>query len=162
MAARDDLNNWDRLVESWGGDTQGKFGLGCAPESLQNLTLLDCETARIFAYSSTRDRHIKYIYQKKKYARAVKQKVWNEAENRERNWGETPKNRPHMPFGPFARVRLLRHGYRFLYRFWEKKRTVLQSKPCIRQKISLPILRQETLFYGPDFFLFCVQYKVIF
>ena len=88
-----------------GGDTQGKFGLGCASESLQNLTLLDCETARIFAYSSTRDRHIKYIYKKKKYARAVKQKVWNEAENRERNWGETQKNRPHKPFG---RVRLAR------------------------------------------------------
>ena len=60
MAALDDLNNWKRLVESW-GDTQGKFGLGCASESLQNLTLLDCETARIFAYSSTRDRHIQYI-----------------------------------------------------------------------------------------------------
>ena len=26
-----------------------------------------------------------------KYARAVKQKVWNETENRERDWGETPK-----------------------------------------------------------------------
>ena len=25
------------------------------------------------------------------YARAVKQKVWNEAENRERDWGETLK-----------------------------------------------------------------------
>ena len=24
-----------------------------------------------------------------KYARAVKQKVWNEADNRERDWGET-------------------------------------------------------------------------
>ena len=24
-----------------------------------------------------------------KYARVVKQKVWNEAENRERDWGET-------------------------------------------------------------------------
>ena len=28
-----------------------------------------------------------------KYARAVKQKVWNEAENRERDWGETLKRR---------------------------------------------------------------------
>ena len=28
-----------------------------------------------------------------KYARAVKQKVWNEAENRERDWGETLKLR---------------------------------------------------------------------
>ena len=26
-----------------------------------------------------------------KYARAVKKKVWNEAENRERDWGETLK-----------------------------------------------------------------------
>ena len=26
-----------------------------------------------------------------KYARAVKQKIWNEAENRERDWGETLK-----------------------------------------------------------------------
>ena len=26
-----------------------------------------------------------------KYARAVKRKVWNEAENRERDWGETLK-----------------------------------------------------------------------
>ena len=24
-----------------------------------------------------------------KYAQAVKQKIWNEAENRERDWGET-------------------------------------------------------------------------
>ena len=28
-----------------------------------------------------------------KYARAVKQKVWNEAENRERDWGETLRAR---------------------------------------------------------------------
>ena len=28
-----------------------------------------------------------------KYTRAVKQKVWNEAENRERDWGETLKIR---------------------------------------------------------------------
>ena len=37
-----------------------------------------------------------------KYARAVKQKVWNEAENRERDWGETLVR--------FACVRLLRHS----------------------------------------------------
>ena len=34
-----------------------------------------CKTVRIFAYSST-------------YARAVKQKVWNEAKNREQDWGK--------------------------------------------------------------------------
>ena len=28
-----------------------------------------------------------------KYARAVKQKVWNEAQNRERDWGETLRAR---------------------------------------------------------------------
>ena len=47
-----------------------------------------------------------------KYARAVKQKVWNEAENRERDWGFLS---PHTPYGRvglsrFARVRLLRHA----------------------------------------------------
>ena len=51
-----------------------------------------------------------------KYARVVKQKVWNEAENRERDWGETLFFlSPHTPVGRvrlarFARVRLLRHA----------------------------------------------------
>ena len=39
---------------------------------------LDWKTVRLFAYSST-------------YAEAVKQKVGNEAENRERDWEETLK-----------------------------------------------------------------------
>ena len=51
-----------------------------------------------------------------KYARAVKQKAWNEAENRERDWGERLKiliiaNKfflsPHTPYG---HVRLLGHA----------------------------------------------------
>ena len=47
-----------------------------------------------------------------KYVQAVKQKVWNEAENRERDWGFLS---PHTPYGRvalsrFARVRLLRHA----------------------------------------------------
>ena len=41
--------------------------------------LLDCKTVRIFAYSSIRAE--------------VKQMVWNKAENRERDWGETLKIR---------------------------------------------------------------------
>ena len=41
---------------------------------------IDCKTFRIFAY-----------------AWAVKQKVWNEAENRERDWGETLKIRLTRP-----------------------------------------------------------------
>ena len=47
-------------------------------------TLVDCKNSPYF-----------YLF---KYAPAVKQKVWNEAENRERDWGETAR-----------RVRLLRH-----------------------------------------------------
>ena len=37
-----------------------------------------------------------------KYARAVKQKVWNEAENRERDWGETLKIRFFFPLASQA------------------------------------------------------------
>ena len=55
---------------------------------------VDCKTVRIFAYSST-------------YARAVKQKVWNEAKN-ESETGERPYGR--VKFVRFARVRLLRHA----------------------------------------------------
>ena len=61
-----------------------------------------------------------------KYARAVKQKVWNEAENRERDWEETP-------YGPvrlarLARVRLLRHALPISLLILRKKPTVLQSR----------------------------------
>ena len=55
---------------------------------------VDCKTVRIFAYSST-------------YARAVKQKVWNEAKN-ESETGKRPYGR--VKFVRFARVRLLRHA----------------------------------------------------
>ena len=49
-----------------------------------------------------------------KYARAVKQKVWNEAENTEQDWGET--------------VRLLRHALPISLLISGEKPTVLQSK----------------------------------
>ena len=67
-----------------------------------------------------------------KYARAVKQKVWNEAENRERDWGETPLS-PHTPYGRvrlarFARIRLLRHALPISLLILRKKPTVLQSR----------------------------------
>ena len=50
-----------------------------------------------------------------KYARAVKQKVWNEAENRARDWGETVVFLSVFFFSlvrlaRFARLRLLRHA----------------------------------------------------
>ena len=54
-----------------------------------------------------------------KYARAVKQKVWNEAENSERDWGEVFSLSPHTPVG---RVRLLRHTVPFFLLILRKKR----------------------------------------
>ena len=150
MAARDDLNNWDRLVESWGGhpgEVWPRLYLR-KPSKANPVRLRNSTYFCVF-----------------KYKRAVKQKVWNESENRERDWGETLKIRTpvgRVRLARFARVRLLRHALPNSLLILGKKRTVLQSKPCLRQKISLPILRQETLFHGPDSFSFCVQYKVIF
>ena len=57
-----------------------------------------------------------------KYARAVKQKVWNEAENRERDWGETREARALC-----ARKTLTPRFTDFFIDF-EKKPTVLQSR----------------------------------
>ena len=51
-----------------------------------------------------------------KYARAVKQKVWNEAENRGR-----------VRLARFARVTLLRHALSISLVILRKKPTVLQS-----------------------------------
>ena len=72
-----------------------------------------------------------------KYARAVKQKVWNEAENRERDWGET-----HTPYGRvrlarFARVRLLRHALPISLLILRKKPTVLQSTVRVKRGMRL-------------------------
>ena len=59
------------------------------------------------------------------YARAVKQKVWNEAENRERDWGETPYGRVRL--ARFARLRLLRYALPISLLILRKNPTVLQS-----------------------------------
>ena len=59
-----------------------------------------------------------------KYARAVKQKVWNEAENRERDWGETL--RACETRAPRARKTLTPRFTEFFTDF-EEKPTVLQS-----------------------------------
>ena len=51
-----------------------------------------------------------------KHARAVKQKVWNEAENRERDWGETLKIVVFFLSPHTCETRALRATlYRFLY-----------------------------------------------
>ena len=68
-----------------------------------------------------------------KYARAVKQKVWNEAENRERDWGETPFFSLASHARKACEARALRARKTLTPRFtdfftdFEKKRTVLQS-----------------------------------
>ena len=75
-----------------------------------------------------------------KYARVVKQKVWNEAENRERDGEETLKIRPRLPrLERFARVRLSRHALPVSLLILRKKTTVFQSMITIlvRSKQSL-------------------------
>ena len=67
-----------------------------------------------------------------KYAPAVKQKVWNDAENRERDWGETAR-----------RVRLLRHTLPISLLILRKKPTVCSLnkylKTTIQDKRQAPI-----------------------
>ena len=68
-----------------------------------------------------------------KYARAVKQKVWNEAENRERDWGGfflSPHTRVRLAL--VARVRLLRHALTISLLILRKKPTVLQSSARLK------------------------------
>ena len=60
-----------------------------------------------------------------KYARAVKQKVWNEAENRERDWGETLQACETR--APRARKTLTPRFTEFFTDFEKKRTTVLQS-----------------------------------
>ena len=88
-----------------------------------------------------------------KYARAVKQKVWNEAENRERDWGETVffsrLTRPTGVWGSRAWRPQDSYAtrYRFLYWFWGKKR-LFCSLPCgLKNKILTLFIQQKiTLF----------------
>ena len=88
-----------------------------------------------------------------KYSRAVKQKVWNEAENRERDWGET--SQPHTPYGRvslarFAPVRLLRHALLIALLILRKKPTVLQSTS---HKIrAWRYFSQVRIFFPPAYF----------
>ena len=64
-----------------------------------------------------------------KYARVVKQKVWNEAENRERDLGRLAR---------FAGVRLLRHALPISLLILRKKTTVLQSSNHAKKARSRP------------------------
>ena len=74
----------------------------------------------------------------------VKQKVWNETENRERDWGVFLLQ-PHMPYGcvrlaRFACVRLLRHALPSSLLILRKKPTVLQSSYGEAQLTNVAIL----------------------
>ena len=79
-----------------------------------------------------------------KYARAVKQKVWNEAENRERDWGETLKRRVRLAC--FARVRHLRHALPISLLNLRKKPTVLQSM----LQYSFNVSQATNKYFFPD------------
>ena len=72
-----------------------------------------------------------------KYARAIKQKVWNKTENRERG------SRASRAKDSYATC------YRFLYWFWEKKSTVLQSMQVIFWILAV-ISSDETLRNGSE------------
>ena len=85
-----------------------------------------------------------------KYSQAVKQKVLNEAENRERDWGETRFFflSPHMPYGrvrlaSFARVRLLSHALPISLPILRKKPTILQSRAMKSREKNGAIKRSE-------------------
>ena len=84
-----------------------------------------CKTIRIFAYSSTKQK--------------VKQKVWNEAENREGDWGETlPQAVSIISLASHA-LRLLRHAL----------------------PISLLILRKKTRLCCSLFYFFSASNSVV-
>ena len=64
-----------------------------------------------------------------RYGRAVKQKVRNEAENIERDWGETGFFlSPRVRLARFARARQLRPALLISLLILRKKQTILQSK----------------------------------
>ena len=94
---------------------------------------VDCKTVRIFA-------------------RGVKQKVWTEAENREREWAETLKLlSPHTPYGHVRLTRLA--GVRLTPRFtdfftdFEKQKAKKQNKTTVLQSMQdvtkIPFLQRK-------------------
>ena len=145
MAARDDLNNWDRLVESWGGHPGEVWPRLCPrkPSKPNPVRLRNSPYFCVFKYA-----RLKYIYQKKSTREQSNKRsgtrLKTESETGERRkkigltspsgvWGSRASRDNLVPRALFpkpgksalgtrllARVRLLRHGYRFLYRFWEK------------------------------------------
>ena len=90
------------------------------------------------------------------YARAVKQKVWNEAENRERDWGETSYGRVRL--ARFARVRLLRHALPISWLILRKKPTVLQSIRHLNWSQVRPFMTKRVLHNGVVYVKCCIRW----
>ena len=105
--------------------------LTAALEQNLRITNIRCSECIYFRYSwhfvRTRLQNSRYFCILK-YAREGKQKVWNEAENRDPDWGETLNmffsrlTRPTGEWGSRASRTWDSYAtlYRFLYWFWEK------------------------------------------
>ena len=106
--------------------------------NLQDDETLFCDTSRmVYLQLKLRLQNSPYFCVFK-YARAVKQKVRNEAENRERDWGETLKIRFFFSrLTRFARIRLLRHALPISLLILRKKPTVLQSSTDLAFYLSV-------------------------
>ena len=98
-----------------------------------------------------------------KYARAVKQKVWNEAENREQDWGETQKY-------VFFSSRLCPTPYPFLYWCWEKKNRLFCSLQvsegewegeCTRSSVLLSLRLYLSYSLGHSLYSYLAIYRLL-
>ena len=96
-----------------------------------------------------------------KYAQAVKQKeVWNEAENRDRDWGEWVS----FLFSPLRACEARAHAtlYRFLYLFWEKKKaTLLQSRTQLKRMYMKMSSSKAAPYQSACTSIYCFSFPVI-
>ena len=86
------------------------------------------------------------------YARAVKQKVWNEAENRERDCNTSVLG------SRFARERLLRHALPISWLILRKKPTVLQSTRHLNWSQVRPFMTKRILHNGVVYVKCCIRW----
>ena len=111
-----------------------------------------------------------------KYARAVKQKVWNEAENREQDWGETQKYdffSSRLRLARFARARLLRYALPISLLILRKKKknrlfcSVQVSEEewkgeCTRSSVLLSLRLYLSYSLGHSLYSYLAIYRFIF
>ena len=109
---------------------------------------LDCKTVRIFAYSSTREQSNK--------------RSWNEAEKRERDWGETLKIRA-CEARPLRARKTLTLRFTDFFSDFEKKPTFLQSmvnsiqrdqicscKSLIKWSILIKLIKRSSSYFKSE------------